>query len=191
MLPWETPVDEWEMPSQGHHHFLNKQCFLFICQIFCGCCLVAKSCLSEPFATPQTIADQAPVSIAFSRQEYRRGQSFPSPGLPDPGIEPTSLGSPALTGRAPKEVPRYILDWPKVHSGFSLTSYRNPNELFSQLNNSFHFFRSGGRRYMTYLRHVYSTVSNSCNPMDCIPPDSYVSRISPGKNTGVGCHFLL
>ena len=30
-----------------------------------------------------------------------------------------------------------------------------------------------------------------CNPMDCTPPGSSVHGNSPGKNTGVGCHFLL
>ena len=30
-----------------------------------------------------------------------------------------------------------------------------------------------------------------CNPMDCSPPGSSVHGDSPGKNTGVGCHFLL
>ena len=30
-----------------------------------------------------------------------------------------------------------------------------------------------------------------CNPMDCSPPDSSVHGISPGKNAGVGFHFLL
>ena len=29
-----------------------------------------------------------------------------------------------------------------------------------------------------------------CDPMDCGPPGSSVGG-SPGKNTGVGCHFLL
>ena len=46
------------------------------------------------FATPWTVANQAPPSIEFSRQEYWSGLPCPSPGdLPDPGIEP---GSPAL-----------------------------------------------------------------------------------------------
>ena len=27
--------------------------------------------------------------------------------------------------------------------------------------------------------------------MDCSPPDSSIHGIFPGKNTGVGCHFLL
>ena len=30
-----------------------------------------------------------------------------------------------------------------------------------------------------------------CDPMDCSPPGSSVHGISQGKNTGVGCHFLL
>ena len=46
------------------------------------------------FATPKTVAYQAPPSMGFSRQEYWSGLPFPSPGdLPDPGIEP---GSPTL-----------------------------------------------------------------------------------------------
>ena len=46
------------------------------------------------FATPWTVAYQAPPSMGFSRQEYWSGLPFPSPGdLPDPGIKP---GSPSL-----------------------------------------------------------------------------------------------
>ena len=37
--------------------------------------------------------------MGFSRQEYWSGLPYPSPGdLPDPGIEPQSLGFPALAG---------------------------------------------------------------------------------------------
>ena len=51
------------------------------------------------FETPWTVAHQGPLSVGFSRQEYWSGLSFPSPGdLPHPGIEPTSLMSPALAG---------------------------------------------------------------------------------------------
>ena len=39
------------------------------------------------------------LSMGFSRQEYWSGLPCPSPGaLPDPGIEPVSLASPALAG---------------------------------------------------------------------------------------------
>ena len=51
------------------------------------------------FVTPWTVAHQAPLSMGFSRQEYWSGLPGPFPGdLPDPGIEPTSLVSPALAG---------------------------------------------------------------------------------------------
>ena len=44
------------------------------------------------FVTPWTIAHQVPLSMEFSRQEYRSGLPFPSPvDLPNAGIEPGSL----------------------------------------------------------------------------------------------------
>ena len=50
-------------------------------------------------ATQWTVAHQAPLSMRFSRQECWGGLPFPPPGdLPDPGMEPTSLMSPALAG---------------------------------------------------------------------------------------------
>ena len=52
------------------------------------------------FATPWTVAHQAPLPVEFPRQEYWSGLPFPSPGdLYKPGIEPVSLASPALAGR--------------------------------------------------------------------------------------------
>ena len=51
------------------------------------------------FVTPWTVAQQAPLSMGFSRQEYWSGLPFPSPGdLPNPGIKLASLRSPALAG---------------------------------------------------------------------------------------------
>ena len=54
------------------------------------------SCFSHVrlFATPWTVAHQAPLSMELSRQEYWSGLLFPSPGnLPHPGTE---AGSAAL-----------------------------------------------------------------------------------------------
>ena len=49
------------------------------------------------FATPWTIALQAPLPMGFSRQEYWSGLPFSSPGdLPNPGIEPVFPASLAL-----------------------------------------------------------------------------------------------
>ena len=51
------------------------------------------------FATPWTVACQATLSMN-SRQEYWRRLPFPTPGdLPNPGIEPMSFASPAVTSR--------------------------------------------------------------------------------------------
>ena len=47
-----------------------------------------------------TVVLQAPQSMGFSRQEYWSGLPYPPPrNLPDPGIKPASLISPALAGR--------------------------------------------------------------------------------------------
>ena len=49
------------------------------------------------FATPWAVAHQPPLSMRFSRQEHWSGLPCPPPGdLPDPGMEPASLTSPAL-----------------------------------------------------------------------------------------------
>jgi len=56
--------------------------------------------VSDSFATPWTVAHQAPLSMGFSRQGYWSGFPCPPPGdLPHPGIKPASLMSPPLAGR--------------------------------------------------------------------------------------------
>ena len=60
-----------------------------IASFICSCCFVTV--MSNSFATPWTVAHQAPLSTGFSRQEYWSGLPFPSLGdLPNPGIEPMS-----------------------------------------------------------------------------------------------------
>ena len=82
-------------------------CFSQICkfQIFLPSeslseCLRSWLCLLSCvwlFVTPWTVACQALLSMGFSRQEYWSGWIFPPPGdLPDPGMEPTFLESPAF-----------------------------------------------------------------------------------------------
>ena len=52
------------------------------------------------FVTSWTVAHQTPLSMGFSRQDYWSGLPCPLLGdLPDPGIVPMSLVSPALVGR--------------------------------------------------------------------------------------------
>ena len=62
--------------------------------LHCVACLLSHVRL---FATPRTVAHQAPLPMGFCRQEYWSGLPFPSPGdLPEPGTEPVFPVSPAL-----------------------------------------------------------------------------------------------
>ena len=55
-------------------------------------CMLSHFSHNQLFATPWTVACQAP--LGFSRQEYWSGLPGPLPGdLPDPGIKP---GAPAF-----------------------------------------------------------------------------------------------
>ena len=67
--------------------FISNDVFLAVCM------LQHAELLSRDhlFATPWTIALQAPLSMGFSKQEFWSGLPFSSPeGLPNPGIEPRS-----------------------------------------------------------------------------------------------------
>ena len=86
-----TPDLEGLHSSQIPGHFREAQSLL--CVVVCVLSHVWF------FGTPWTVACQSPLSIEFSRQEYWSGLPCPLPGdLPDPGVEPMSLASPALAG---------------------------------------------------------------------------------------------
>ena len=74
-----------------------------------GVGLFAKSCLT--LCDPWTVvAHQASRSMGFSRQEYRGGLPFPSPGHLPRGVEPASLMSPAgrwVLSLVPSGKPKY------------------------------------------------------------------------------------
>ena len=60
------------------------------CLLYYACVLIRFSHV-QLFATPWTVARQAPLYMGFSKQEYWSGLPFPSPvDLPNPGIEPGS-----------------------------------------------------------------------------------------------------
>ena len=62
--------------------------------------------LSEPLF----VAHQAPLPMAFFREEYWSELSFPPPGdLANPGVEPVSLESPALADRFFTTVPLWSI----------------------------------------------------------------------------------
>ena len=57
----------------------------------CVCVYISLFSHVPLFATPWTVACQAPLSMRLPRQEHWSGLPFSSPGdLPDPGIEPRS-----------------------------------------------------------------------------------------------------
>ena len=99
----------------GGSHQLGNQLTFFIYLvsllpfIFCLClsfpesflraCLLSHFSRVPLFATLWTIAQQAPLSMRFSKQEHWNGLQCPLPGnLPHLGIEPASLVSPSLAG---------------------------------------------------------------------------------------------
>ena len=64
------------------------------------------------FATPWTVAHQAPLSMRILQARVLEKDAMPSPpgDLPDLGIEPVSPGSPALAGEFfTTEPPRKLL----------------------------------------------------------------------------------
>ena len=81
-----------------------KMCVYIYSLNFNGCfafftltCVLSRFSRVQLFATPWTVALQAPLSMAFSRQEYWSGLPCPPPrDLPDPGMEASSPLAPAL-----------------------------------------------------------------------------------------------
>ena len=75
------------------------------------------SVMSNSFATPWTVACQAPLSMRFSRQEYWSGLPFPSPeDLPNPGTASHTLHciiGGFFTAEPPEKLGK-ILGWPKT-----------------------------------------------------------------------------
>ena len=97
------------LPSIYAFYFFSLQ----FCISVCLCMLSRFSCVWL-FATPWTVAQQAPLSMGFPRQEYWRGLPFPPPGnLPNPGIEPVSPVALALAGR-------FFISWTTLEAPFEL-----------------------------------------------------------------------
>ena len=68
--------------------------------IYVRACMLSHFSCVPLCATLWTAAHQALLSMVFFRQEYWSGSPSPPPGdLPDIGIEPAALRSPALVGK--------------------------------------------------------------------------------------------
>ena len=129
----------------------------------CSCvlCSVTQLC-------PTCWSPMGSLSMEFSRQEYWSGLPFPIPGdLLNPGIEPTSVVSPALAG----EFFTTVTIWE------------------AQLWEYFPLFT-----LFLMWKKVKVLVTQSCLTLP--PRELQPSRLlcpwnSPGKNTGVDSHFIL
>ena len=79
--------------------FLQVSLYKNVCVCVCVCahaCSVNVSCVPL-FATPWTVAHQAPLSTGLYRREHWNELPDPPPGdLPHPRIEPMSPAFPAL-----------------------------------------------------------------------------------------------
>ena len=96
------PFLELKVPTQGGPLMCKltnpEPCLL--CEPLNTAFSVIQLCLTLVFATSWMVAHQAPLSMGFSKQGYGSGLPCPPPGdLPDTGMEPVSLMSPALVGR--------------------------------------------------------------------------------------------
>ena len=97
------PQRDTEVPK-GHACAMDMPDISHECMLSCFSCI-------RFFETLRTVVCQAPLSMGFSRQEYWNRFPFPTPGdLPNPGIKPSSLASPALA------------------SGFFTTSTTHPSQ---------------------------------------------------------------
>ena len=91
------------MESQLRAQFLPWLLFVCVCYSLSH---------AQLFATPWTVAHQAPLSMGFSKQEYWSGLPFPPPGdLANPGIEPKSpaLQADSFLSEPPGKLSFYLL----------------------------------------------------------------------------------
>ena len=134
-------------------------------------CVLSRFSRVQLSATPWTVAVQAPLSMVFSRQEY--WSECPSPGdLPHPGMEPI-FSNVTCIGRRVLYHFLYHLICPGFWKCTLLITCRKQCRMFPA---------------------AAAKPLQSC--LTLWPHRRQPTRLprpwdSPGKNTGVGCHFLL
>ena len=108
---------------------------LYALQYYINCAVLSHFSRVWIFATPWTIALQAPLSMGFSRKEYWSGMPCPPAGdHPDPGIEPVSPMSPALQKDS---LP--LSNWGSPHKPIcSINKWPEGKSIFFQNSHFFH-----------------------------------------------------
>ena len=95
IIKWNLYPSVWNLSWLRYMHHLEGPCCA-------GLCVLTQLCptLCRLKGLWTLIVHQDSLSMEISRQEYWNELPFPAPGnLPNPGIEPASLSSPALEGR--------------------------------------------------------------------------------------------
>ena len=120
--------------------------------------------MSDSLRPLWTVAHQAPLSMGFSRQESWSVVPFPPAGdLPNPGIEPASLPSPALAG------------------GFFTTSATHGYIHFYCYITNYHKFRSS-KQYKFIISQSFSEGQRSKHGMPGFSAyGSHLAKISVGE----------
>ena len=103
-----TSLQRHPIAGRGHSPLSVAQLIYFLSTIDLlilpiSCTVDMLTCLElscvQLFATPWTVACQAPLSMEFSRQEYWNGLPFPIQGIfPTQGSNPHLFASPVLAG---------------------------------------------------------------------------------------------
>ena len=120
------------------------------------------------FATPWTVAHQAPPSVEFFRQEYWSGLPFSSPGyLPNTGIEPRSpaLQADALPSEPPGKPNNIVLIW--IGLGFAVVKIVSSVQRHEN-NEDFFLLQHIFQQLTGNFALVYSQPRNSINLEHCI-----------------------
>ena len=168
-------------------------------------------------ATPRTVAHQVPLSTGFSSQEHWSGLPCPPPGdLPDPGIKPASLPSPALAGgplttsatrgEVLQELAHAATETEKSRHLLSVSWRPGVTHSDSKGLRPGALMSKSRRRWTSQLRWIQgkelAALLNMCvrkcarscltlQPHGLKPARLFCPLDFPGKNTGAGCQFLL
>ena len=108
LLKKSTTTDKMKIIQNYPQHYSSILSSSGVTTIMILVCVQVHACLRvcmksvqscPTLATPWAVVHQTPLSMGFFRQEYQNGLPCPAPGdFPNPGIEPTSLPSPAMAG---------------------------------------------------------------------------------------------
>ena len=104
----DTTAKRWKQPKCPLLEEWIKKMWCIRTTEYCSC-VQSRFSYDRLFVTPWTVASKAPLWMEFSRLEYRSVLPCPAPGdLPDPGIKPASLTSPALAGEFFTTLPKPV-----------------------------------------------------------------------------------